>query len=462
MKLRSFMIASTGSGRGKTTITCALHEAYKRRGLNLLAYKTGPDFIDPMFHSEVVGVPSKNLDRYFTDRDLTKQLFWEENRAQLSIVEGAMGLYDGFDPKTAEGSAYDVATTLGIPIVLVVDARGMGRSILAEIKGFLEYDTYERIVGVIFNRMSSGYYETMKTLVQRSLHVKVCGYFPADEDASVSSRYLGLKLPNEIDDLHARLARAADTVEKTIDLDALLEIAETYSPEYLYVNRGECPPAVKIAVARDPAFCFYYEDNLRALRRSGAELVEFSPLNNEPLPENVDGLLVGGGYPELYAAQLEAAQTSRESIRRALDAGIPCLAECGGFMYLHDRIIADDGTSYAMAGYIPGKCYNTGKLTRFGYVELTENSSNFFDGVNKKYGCGYFSSIRGHEFHYYDSDNNGEDCTATKPTGKKWSCAHVSKNQWLGFAHLYYESNEKFASIFVEHCEEYKKSQGRR
>lgn len=445
--LPALAFASTGSGRGKTTIVCALLKAFQRKAMRLAAFKTGPDYIDPMFHRSVLRVPSTNLDCYFLDEERLRKLFARDNDAELSVIEGAMGLYDGYDYASDAGSAYDVAKALRVPVVLVVDARGMGYSLAAEIAGFLAYDQEKLIAGVIFNRMSKGYYSVIKPVIEKELGIKVFGYFPVDESAAVSSRYLGLTLPNEIDDLHTRLEYAADVIEKTVELDALADLAKqraTLEPILTNDPHETRDSAVKIAVARDPAFCFYYEENLRLLREAGAELVEFSPLNDDPLPEGAAGLVLGGGYPELYAEKLAAASAAKASLRRALDQGIPCLAECGGFMYLHDRIVTENGKSCEMLGYLPGECRYQGKLTRFGYVEIVENNPAFYGGP-----------IRAHEFHYYDGNNNGGDCTAVKPNGRAWQCAHVSRTQWLGFAHLYYASAPGFAETFVERCGEY-------
>lgn len=438
------MIAATGSGVGKTTITCALLAALKKEYADVRSFKCGPDYIDPLFHKAVLGIPSKNLDLFFTDEDKTRQLFYRDNSSDISLVEGVMGLYDGIDSESYEGSSYHLASVLNIPIILVVDAHGMGRSILAVIKGFLDMDEHKIIKGVILNRISKGYYETIKEIIEKEIGIRVYGYYPKQEGESIGSRYLGLKLPSEIQDLKESIDKAADTIAATVDVKKLLSDAVISADVSFSESTYGKSRKARIAIARDEAFCFYYEDNLRLLERLGAELVDFSPIHDKKLPENIQGIIIGGGYPELHAKALADNQTMRESVKEAiLDRKIPSLAECGGFMYLH-KYIRSDETLYDMVGVIDGECYNTGKLVRFGYINIRENSKHFLDAE---------SVIRGHEFHYYDSNNNGYGAIAAKPKGKRqWDCGHIGENHWWGFAHLYYESNPDFIKNFINKC----------
>lgn len=440
-------IAATGSGRGKTTIVCALLAAYARRGLRPRAFKCGPDYIDPLFHERALGIASKNLDPFFTDSSTTRELFAFDNDAPLSIIEGVMGLYDGYAPTSDAGSTYELAGTLGSPIVLVVDARGMARSALAEIKGFLDMDARRAIVGVILNRVSASYYSILKPAIEAELGIDVLGFFPIDAESSLQSRYLGLVLPSEVADLQARIGRAADVAERCVDLDKLLAIAQERAEDFPCASRivrarqNEKRP--NIAVARDDAFCFYYADNLRLLEEAGARLVPFSPLLDRRLPDDVAGVLLGGGYPELYAQTLMENASMRASILSAFNARTPFLAECGGFMYLHERLTTEEGSTYAMVGALRGEARRRDKLVRFGYATLTENAPRFFDAP---------TPIRAHEFHYFDVDDPGDDCEAVKPSGKSWRCAKVDDARWLGFPHLYYASCPEFARAFVKKC----------
>lgn len=443
----AIMIAATGSGCGKTTITCALLAAMKKRGLDTRAFKCGPDYIDPMFHKKVIGISSKNLDLFFSDKKMVRESFYSDNDSDISIVEGVMGLYDGTDSADNAGSSYDLACKLDIPIVLVVDAHGMGRSLLAVIKGFLSMDENRQIQGVILNRISPMYYETIKGLIEKELSIKVMGYYPKMTEGCFESRYLGLKMPDEIDCIREQIDAAAEIAADTIDLDGLLSlgyIAQEKLTDISGKNIINGQSKVKIAVARDEAFCFFYEDNLELLKSLGAELIEFSPIKDTKLPDDIDGLLLGGGYPELYAERLSDNTAMREAVLKAVSGGLPSLAECGGFMYLHDSIKVDD-KEYPMVGAISGTCDKKNRLVRFGYLNIEEKSASFFSADDRK--------IRGHEFHYYDSSNNGSDATSVKPGGSKsWEAAHITENHWWGFAHLYYPSNKAFAKAFVDKC----------
>ena len=472
-KIRRIMIAAPKSGSGKTMITCGLLQIFKENGENISSCKCGPDYIDPMFHRQVLGIPARNLDTFFTGEDGTKRLFLRDRREdELVVMEGVMGLYDGLGGIREEGSSYHLAKVTQTPIIMVVDAKGMGRSVIPLIAGFLAYDKEHLIRGVIFNRMSAAYYEILKPLAEEELGIAVLGYFPENKDLQIASRHLGLCLPGELGDLQEQIRITAAKLRESVDISKLLQIAE--EAETLEIDRAEgvSQPKIKecgeetaeeqepdsaendnvkcprIAVARDEAFCFYYEENLRLLEQAGAELVYFSPLHDKALPENVDGMLLGGGYPELYAGQLSENKAMRTAIREAVAAGLPTVAECGGFLYLHTTLTDREGHSYPMAGVLPGKCFDTGHLVRFGYIELEENSGHFMPRGSR---------IRAHEFHYYDSEDNGADCTAYKPaTGRNYPCIHVGENCWYGFPHLYYPSCPEFAERFVENAVQYK------
>lgn len=487
MKINRFMIAAPKSGSGKTMITCALLKLLKASGKNVLSYKCGPDYIDPMFHKKVLGVPSKNLDTFFTDEKTTVQLFLDERADDdFAVLEGVMGLYDGLGGIYEQGSSYHLAKVTQTPIILVVDAKGMGKSVLALIAGFLQYDTHHLIKGVLLNRMSKGYYDIIKPLIEKELSVKVVGYFPEQKDIGLSSRHLGLVMPDELSDIKKQLNETADRLKKTIDLDLFMDIAEA---AYEIGDSGSADKdkrqtlknaepmrlqdqnnTVNIAVAMDEAFCFYYEDNLKLLEKCGAKLQYFSPIHDTKLPKDCDAMLLGGGYPELYAKELSENISMRKSIKTAFEAGLPTVAECGGFMYLHTYIrnicddtdeqnkadvqnkadIQNDMNKFKLVGALDGGCHFKGKLVRFGYIELAEKYSNFLPPNEK---------IKAHEFHYYDSTDNGADCIATKPaTGRSYDCVISHDNYWLGFPHLYYPSNPHFAESLVRKAYEYRRN----
>ena len=457
MKLNRIMVAAPGSGSGKTTITCSLLMVLKNRGEQVVSYKCGPDYIDPMFHKQVIGIPSKNLDTFFTDEDATKELFLK-NRTEKDFVvmEGVMGLFDGLGGIREEGSSYHLAKVTETPIVLVINAKGMGRTLIPMIAGFLKYDKEKLIKGVILNKMSKYYYEIIKPLIEEELRIRVLGYFPEEKDINLESRHLGLVMPNESEDIQKRLQVMSKRFEKTVDVEEIEHIAEQ-AKELLLAQKPlningcsdkECSRPV-IAVAKDEAFCFYYEDNLLMLQENGAKITYFSPLHDTKLPDCCDALLIGGGYPELYAGELSRNVNMRNAIKQAIDTGMPIVAECGGFMYLHESITDKDGISHPMVGVIPATCSYKGKLVRFGYVEIQENKSCFLPEGQL---------IKGHEFHYFDSTDNGDCCTAQKPTtGREYPCVMEGDNYWMGFPHLYYPSNPFFAESFVKKAEKYKK-----
>ncbi len=464
-KTHRIMIAAPKSGSGKTTITCGLLQIFKENGEDISSCKCGPDYIDSMFHRQVLGIPARNLDTFFTGEDGTRKLFLRDRREdELVVMEGVMGLYDGLGGIREEGSSYHLAKVTQTPIILVVDAKGMGRSVIPLIAGFLSYDKAHLIRGVIFNRMSKAYYEILKSLAEEELGIAVLGYFPENKDLQIASRHLGLYMPGELENLQEQIRQTAEKLRETVDISRLLQIAEEAEPLEIDSTEGASQSKMegsedaaaeksgftedgetmspRIAVARDEAFCFYYEENLRLLEQAGAELVYFSPLHDRALPENIHGMLLGGGYPELYAGQLSENTAMRTAIREAVTGGLPTVAECGGFLYLHTTLTDREGHSYPMAGVLPGKCFDTGKLVRFGYIELVETEGHFLPSGN----C-----IRAHEFHYYDSEDNGADCTAYKPTtGRNYPCIHVGENHWYGFPHIYYPSCPEFAERFVE------------
>lgn len=465
MKLKRVMIAAPKSGSGKTTITCALLQALKDMGGQVVSYKCGPDYIDPMFHEKVIGLPSKNLDTYFTDEQKTKELLLKNRtEEEYAVLEGVMGLYDGLGGVREEGSSYHLAKVTGTPVILVVDAKGMGYSILPLLAGFLAYDKEHLIRGVILNRMSKAYYGSIAPLIEEELKINVLGYFPEHKEFCIESRHLGLVLPEELEHIRAQLHQAAEELKRTVSLEAILRVAESArefeeeesaghiptgkdSMEKVQISAGkeykEKQLFVRpvIAVARDEAFCFYYADNLRLLEEYGAELKFFSPIHDVGLPDGCHALLLGGGYPELYADRLSKNVGMRAAIQKAAEQGMPIVAECGGFMYLHSAIRKDE-ESYDMAGVIPAVCSDSGRLVRFGYIELREKKSSFLPTGER---------IKGHEFHYYDSTENGTDCLAVKPvTGREYPCVMEGENYWFGFPHLYYPSNPAFAERFVE------------
>ena len=455
MKIPRILLAAGSSGSGKTLITCGLLEALVERGLKTASFKCGPDYIDPMFHSRVIGTKSRNLDTFFTGSEVTKYLLTRNARdCEIAVMEGVMGFYDGVAGTTTTASAYDLARVTDTPVILIVNSRGMSVSLAAYVKGFLEYKKDSHIKGVIFNQMSPMLYPRMKKLLEEELGVAVLGYVPKVEDCVIESRHLGLVLPDEIPELKDRLHKLAGVLEETLDIDRILELAGE-APDLLdakpeSVTDFRLSEPVRIGVAEDEAFCFFYADNFRLLGEMGAEIVPFSPMEDKQLPDDLDGLLLYGGYPELNGKKLEQNTTMKDMIREKLKAGMPCMAECGGFMYLHEEMEGMDGNFYQMAGVIPGKAYRTPKLSRFGYVTLTQKKPAL--------GMEDFGEIPAHEFHYFDSENCGGDFHAAKPESKRgWDCIHGTDTMLAGFPHLYYYGNPEVPKAFLKKCLAYKK-----
>ena len=439
--MNRLLIAGTNSGCGKTTVTCALLAALKDRGIATTAFKCGPDYIDPMFHKAVSGMKAYHLDPFFLDGEGLRSHL-ASHAGTLSVMEGAMGYYDGI-AATNESSAYTVARETQTPVVLVVSARGVGSSLGAVIEGFARHRPDSHIEGVIFNDASETRYPDLKRIAENA-GVRAYGTMPHREEWALPSRHLGLLSAGEIEDLQYKLAELRRQAEQSLDIDGLLALAET--PLDLIRTAGANPQRaarVRLAVARDEAFCFFYEENLELLQALGCELLFFSPLKDGALPANIDGLYLCGGYPELHAETLTGNSSMMESMRQAIENGLPTIAECGGFLVLHEAL---DGVP--MCGVIHSVAFETKKLQRFGYITLTAGCDNLL--------CKAGDSIRAHEFHYWDSSSPGGSFTARK-AGREisYSCVHATDSLYAGFPHLYFPANPAFAECFVERMAQY-------
>jgi len=440
------MIAGTGSGCGKTTVTCGILKALINRNVKAAAFKCGPDYIDPMFHTEIIGTKSRNLDAFLCGENAVKYLFAKNSETSyVSVVEGVMGFYDGLGDDESY-SSHAISKLTGTPVVLVVNGKGMSLSIAALIKGYADFMP-NNIKGIIINAVSPDIYPMYKRMIKEHTHLKVLGFLPELPEAMLESRHLGLVTASEIVNLQQKLNLLADNVEKYIDLDGLLELAETALPlEYEPIDINKKYPC-NIAVAKDSAFCFYYQDSLELLEELGAKLTFFSPLQDNALPENISGLILGGGYPELYAEKLSQNKSMLMDIKSAVNKGIPTYAECGGFMYLQQAIIDVRGNSNPMVGALEGHSTLQNKLSRFGYATLIAKKDNLF--------CLEGDSINAHEFHYCDSDNNGSDFESIKPnSGKKMHCIFATDTLIAGYPHMHFYGNIAFAKRFLQKCSE--------
>ena len=444
------MIAAPSSGSGKTMITCALLGALVERKKKVKAFKCGPDYIDPMFHRKVQNVEAENLDLYLAGEEKAKSIFEEGSRnSEISVIEGVMGLYDGLGAIQLEASSYHAASLLDCPIILVVDAKGMGRSLIPLIRGFRDYDKNKLIKGLILNRMSLSFYKRIKEMLEQETGLELLGCFPENSEFQIKSRHLGLQLPSEIEEIREKLKNAAGQMEECVNIDRILELSESIpwqkrekTSSTKNDNLKNCGEKLTLAVARDEAFCFYYDANIREFQKRGIGICYFSPLKDKKLPKEADGLLLGGGYPELYLEKLSANKEMLQEVKEAIEGKMPSLAECGGFMYLCRKI---DGKE--MVGVIDGECIRKKRLVNFGYIQLQEKNSYFLP---------HGKSIRAHEFHYYDCSANGDSCIAQKPASDRTrECVHEGKEHFWGFPHLYYPFAEEFVDHFAEEMKLY-------
>lgn len=445
------LFAAPKSGSGKTMIACGMIKLCRRRNLKTASFKCGPDYIDPMFHRKVLGVPSGNLDTFFTEKETVRYLLARKaGEADITILEGAMGYYDGLSGTSEKASTYEVARVTKTPVLLVVDGKGASVSLAAVIKGIMDYRKDSGIAGILLNRVSGGYYERLKDLIERECKVPVVGYMPDMASLQVPSRHLGLIAPEEMKEFEEWTDRIADTMEQTVDVERILQIAGsagTFSGTAPEIKK--LPKKVKLAVARDEAFSFYYAENMELLERMGAELSFFSPLHDKKLPEDADGLILGGGYPENYGKQLAENRSMRSSVKEACEKGIPTLAECGGFLYLQKELKTAEGTAFEMAGALKGSSFYKGKLCRFGYIEAGAKRAGVFGEAE--------SVLKGHEFHYFDCTENGEGFEARKPlTEKKYDCMIYTESMAAGFPHFYYYSNPDMLYQFLQNCISYR------
>ena len=436
------LIAGTNSGCGKTTIVNSILRAIQKQNIALCGFKCGPDYIDPMFHKAALGIPSYNLDLFFLDEKECKNLLVKHTPSDgIGIIEGVMGFYDGVSGTTDIASSAHLARATDTPSVLVVNPKGQSLSMGAMLYGFKNFAP-NTLKGVIFNEISEGMYPLYKKIAQE-IGLKSYGYLPKIKQIEIPSRHLGLVTADELCSLQKQLDILADEAKKSIDIAGLIELAKT-APALENKSHKTKDKSIRIAIAKDKAFCFYYQDNLDLLCEHGAELVPFSPTNDKYLPENISGLYIGGGYPELYAEQLSNNKSMLSSINSAINNKMPIIAECGGFMYLHSSITTLDGINYPMADIIKTTAQMTNKLQNFGYITMTSQK----DCLIAKKG----ENINAHEFHYSKSENSGIDFYAQKPNGKSWSCVYANDTIYAGYPHLYFRNNKNIVLRFFNSC----------
>lgn len=426
-----FLLAAPRSGSGKTTMTCALLMALKRRGCAPCAFKSGPDYIDPMFHRAVLGVESRNLDLFFSAPETVRTLYAKGAAGHgAAVCEGAMGFYDGLGGVSDRASAWHLADTLGLPVLLVAEPKGQSLTLAAELNGLVNFRTPSHIAGILLNNCTARMHALLAPMLEEETGLPVLGFLPKLPEAVIGSRHLGLYTAAEVENLQQKLALLADAAEEHIDWPRLLALCEKEPPAL--PARAETPPArVRIAVAQDEAFCFTYAETLEAFRDAGAEVVFFSPLRDTALPENIGGLYLPGGYPELHARELSENTSLLREIKRKIESGLPTAAECGGFLYLGQSLTDAEGQSWPMVGVLPGEAKDAGRLVRFGYAELSADSDSMLFRAGESFPI--------HEFHHWDSTANGAALAAKKPVGgAEWRCGSVNEHFYAGFPHLYW------------------------
>lgn len=426
-----FLLAAPRSGSGKTTMTCALLMALKRRGCAPCAFKSGPDYIDPMFHRAVLGVESRSLDLFFSAPETVRTLYARGAAGHgAAVCEGAMGFYDGLGGVSDRASAWHLADTLGLPVLLVVEPKGQSLTLAAELKGLVNFRTPSHIAGILLNNCTARMHALLAPMLEKETGLPVLGFLPKLPEAVIGSRHLGLYTAAEVENLQQKLALLADAAEEHIDWPRLLALCEK-EPPALPVQPETPPARVRIAVAQDEAFCFTYAETLEAFRDAGAEVVFFSPLRDTALPENIGGLYLPGGYPELHARELSENTSLLREIKQKIESGLPTAAECGGFLYLGQSLTDAEGQSWPMAGVLPGEAKDAGRLVRFGYAALSADSDSMLFRAGESFPI--------HEFHHWDSTANGTALAAKKPVGgAEWRCGSVNKHFYAGFPHLYW------------------------
>jgi cobyrinic acid a,c-diamide synthase len=453
IKIPRLVIAGTQSGVGKTTITSGLLAALRQRGLQVQSYKVGPDYIDPGYHALASGRPCHNLDSWLMPQERLLSMFAATSQGMdIAVVEGVMGLFDG--GRGGVASTASLARLLQAPVVLVVNARSAGESVAAVVLGFKQYDPAITLAGVILNQIGSDSHQAMVVEAVERIGVKVLGVIRRADSLKVPERHLGLLPVTEnaaetvLESIHAAIAGQ-------LDIDALLELAAN-APDLPIPAVPTLPTdrQVKIGVAKDEAFSFYYPESLRVLEEMGAELVSFSPLRDAALPA-VDGLLFGGGFPEMFLQQLADNQSMLDSIRAAAGQGMPIVAECGGYMYLCRHVTDFQGKQYRLVGLIAENCQMEQRLQTVGYVEATALVDNVL--------CQAGETLRGHEFHFSrmepanDAQSNQPAFQITKNrTGLSAPGGFAGSNLVASYLHIHFAGNPAAAQRFVEQCADYR------
>lgn len=440
--MRSLVISSNSSGGGKTTITLGLMKALMKKGFDVQGYKVGPDYIDPAFHSYITGKPSRNLDLYLMGEEGVKASF-SRGTGDIGVVEGVMGFYDGKGIDSMYSTAH-VSKVLNLPVLLIITPKAQSITLCAEINGILNFEK-NNIVGVVFNSISESYYKLLKTAVEKNCNTKVFGYVPKDEKLALKSRHLGLVQSSEIEDLNEKIELCSELILKHVNVEELLEYfkeTEKYRDNFHIENKN-----IRIAVPYDKAFSFYYRENIELLEEAG-EVIYFSPLKDRELPENIDFLYIGGGYPEVFIKELSQNKSMLRSIRERLESGLGCYAECGGLMYLTSGIEDTDSKNvFEAVGFLTGHAYMTKKLQNFGYAKLKVEKENNVLPTELEINC--------HEFHksYVSLEEEkiyGLIKEVYDGSLKTWNCGYVKNNTLGAYGHVHFFGNMKMIKSLLD------------
>lgn len=445
--MKKIVIAGASSGIGKTTISLGLMKVLKNRNKKVQPFKVGPDYIDPMYHKYVTDEYSRNLDSYMLDDEQIKYVFKSAaEHKDISIIEGVMGLYDGVGSDIDKCSTSKISKILKSPVILVINGKGMGASAAAMVLGYKNLDKDIDIVGVIINNVKTKkHYNILKESIEKYCAIEVLGYLPPSDDVKFESRHLGLFTTEEVGDIEYKIDKIAQLMEESVDIDRIIELSESEmihssfelnmfceDPEVRNLARGK-----KVAVAFDSAFNFYYRDNLEIFEKIGVEIIKFSPLNDDKLPD-ADLIYIGGGFPEIFAKDLEKNESMRKSIRMAHEDGKTIYAECGGLMYLGDYLLDIDGNRYSMVGAIDGYSQMTKSLKRFGYCIATAKEDNLISYKGQQ--------ICGHEFHHsvFNSDSKTAFTVQKFSNGEvidEWEGGYYQNNTLATYLHIHFYNN---------------------
>lgn len=453
------MLAGTGSGCGKTTVTAGILSAFCAAGVDVRPYKCGPDYIDPMFHTHVTGVPSRNLDPWMLSGETVRHLMARSSGgADLVLIEGVMGLFDGLLNEPVRASSAELAAMTATPVVLIVNCKGVSLSAAAVIAGFRQFSPDVRIAAVILNRIQPAVYQMLKPQIEAMGGVPVAGFLPPLTAGTLESRHLGLVTPDGVADLDRRILAVAAAVSEHIDLALLRRLAaeapplDAPEPEASVQARewgGGSP--VRMGRAVDPAFGFYYQDNLDFMADLGVEWVPFSPMRDAKLPDDLDGLYLGGGYPEVFGDQLSENVRMLAAVQDFATSGRPLYAECGGYMYLCRSVTTVGGHRTKMTGVLEADVHMTEQLRRFGYVTLSARQDGWL--------CGAGTEIRAHEFHYSDSSDPGESFDIRRPNGRSWTGIHMTGRLFAGYPHIHFWANPVLCARLVRAMRQHRSAQ---